>query len=101
MRSMKLFAVAVLAVVLALSSAQSAFAGTWIIYDDGTAEGGDLNLLGYIAVRFSAPAGSRLVRIAYYYYSGTITAILLRILDSDGQTVLFGPLSTTPGDNPG
>jgi len=96
MRSFRLLAVAVLAVVLALSSAQGAFAGTWIIYDDGTAEGEAYHLQNYIAVRFSAPAGSVLLRIAYYRVYATATAFDLYVLGSDGQTVLFGPQSTTP-----
>jgi hypothetical protein len=96
MRHVRLLLVAVLAVLLAVSSAQSAFAGTWIIYDDGTAEGLDLHLGEYIAVRFSAPAGSVLLRIAYYRVFTTEIAFDLYILDSNGQTVLFGPQSTTP-----
>jgi hypothetical protein len=96
MRSIRLLAVAVLAVVLALSSTQNVFSGTWIIYDDGAAEQGISNVLGCMAVRFSAPPGSLLLRIAYYRTFTTEIAFNLYILDSDGQTVLFGPQSTTP-----
>jgi hypothetical protein len=94
MRSTALLAVAILAVVLALSSAQNAFSGTWITYDDGTPEHEDLNLLGCIAVRFSAPPGSELLRVAYYRMHTVETAFNIYILGSDGQTVLFGPQST-------
>lgn len=101
MRSMRLLAVAVLAVVLALSSAQNAFSGTWIKYDDGTPEQSVFKYLsphslGCMAVRFSAPPGSALLSVAYYRMFTTEQAFDLYILGSDGQTVLFGPQSTTP-----
>jgi hypothetical protein len=73
MRSMRLFVVTVLVVVLALTSAQNAFASFLIAYDDGTADSawglvaGDMD-----AVLFSLPSGSSnvgLLTVSAYVYS--------------------------------
>ena len=68
MRSSRLVAVAVLAVVLALSSAQNASATIEISYDDGTPERGMGNPANqYMAVRFSLPfAPARLVMARFW-----------------------------------
>jgi hypothetical protein len=57
--SMKLVAVAVLAVVLALSSTQNAFAASTLAYDDGTNEDDFAMALGSAAVDFAFPLGDR------------------------------------------
>ena len=60
MRSARLLTVAVLAVMLALSSAQSAFGVTELAYDDGTAETGSSSFAGsLLGVKFSLPTGWR------------------------------------------
>ena len=102
MRSSRLLAVAVLAVVLALSSAQNAFGVTELSYDDGTPEAPFyLASGGLAAVRFSLPTGwssAKLLTAKYhiFYYSGL--AFTVRIFDSGGVTELCctPPLDVTP-----
>ena len=101
MRSARLLAVAVLAVVLAVSSVQNAFAATELKYDDGTAEDYFyLSTGGVAAVRFSLPTGwssAKLLTAEYYiyYYSGI--AFRVRIFNSGGVTeLLLPPLDVTP-----
>jgi hypothetical protein len=68
MRSIRILAVVVLAVVLALSAAQNAFAAQWIFYDNGTYGGeNDSKLVG---VRFSLPTGvssAHLLTVKFYW----------------------------------
>jgi hypothetical protein len=66
---MRLLAVAVLAVVLALSSAQNAFSSQWIIYDNNSP-----NVIGeltqFAGVRFSLPNGvssAHLLAVSFYW----------------------------------
>jgi hypothetical protein len=68
MRSSRLLVVAVLAVVLALSAAQNAFATQWIFYDNGTS-GGE-NQMDFVGVRFSLPTGvssAHLLAVSFYW----------------------------------
>jgi hypothetical protein len=68
MRSMRLLAVAVLAVVLALSSAQNAFSSQEISYDTG-APMGDWGH-PYVGVKFSLPTGVssvHLLAVSFYW----------------------------------
>jgi hypothetical protein len=98
MRSARLLAVAVLAVVLALSSAQNAFATVELAYD-GT---------GYlvaaptssIAVRFSLQAGwsgAKLLTARYYVLVSTgVNSFTVHIFDEDRATDLTTPFTATP-----
>ena len=77
MRSIRLLTVAVLAVVLALSSAQNAFAATELAYDSGSwFDNYALNVGESLVVRFvlsdfvSWPQ-AKIVRVAIYVYSGS------------------------------
>jgi hypothetical protein len=78
MRSTKLLAVAVLAVVLALSSAQNAFATTELAYDKNSwFDNQNLNVGELLAVRFTLSdfvswPQARVVRVAFYVYSGDV-----------------------------
>ncbi len=68
MHSMRSLAVAVLAVVLALSAVQNAFASQWIIYDNDHALAELLQFV--VGVRFSLPAGvptAHLVTVSFYW----------------------------------
>jgi hypothetical protein len=67
MRSMRLLAVAVLAVVLALSSAQNAFAVTELAYDNGSNGGGVLH--DYAGVLFQLPSGVSSARVKYVRFA--------------------------------
>jgi hypothetical protein len=96
MRSARLLVVAVLAVVLALSSAQNAFAAIELYYDDGTAETGvTLGTPGTsLAVRFFLSdfglSGTYKVRtVRYYIYDipGAST-FTVRVYGSDGSAEL-------------
>lgn len=70
MRSFRLLAVAILAVVLALSSAQNAFASAEIFYDTGSFVAWiDVRFVGTVAVRFSLPSGCFSVSGARFYAS--------------------------------
>ena len=103
MRSSRLLAVAVLAVVLALSSAQYAFGATELSYDNGTASSSDYFSAftgGLAAVKFSLPTGwssAKLLTAKYYilYYPQPFT---VHIFDSGGVTELCctPPLDVTP-----
>jgi hypothetical protein len=76
MRSIRLLAVAVLAIVLALSSAQNAFATTELAYDTNSwFDNQSLDVGESIAVRFTLSdfvswPQARVVRVAFYVYSG-------------------------------
>jgi hypothetical protein len=69
------FAVAVLTFVLAASSPQHVFAGTWLWYDDGTPEAGWAYGSGtQVAVRFSLPSElpeAQVLTASYYIYGGS------------------------------
>lgn len=101
MRSMRLLAVAVLAVVLALSSAQNAFAATELAYDDGTAESAASPLVGgLVAVRFSLPTGwsaAKLLTARYYIEFGP-SIFRVHVYGSTWTTELCctPPLDVTP-----
>jgi len=85
MRSARLLAVAVLVVVLALSSAQNAFAATELYYDDGDAEAGIYSEVvgGRFAVRFSLPAGwSAAQVVGVRFYSMSYGPAIVRIYGS-------------------
>jgi len=71
-RSFRILAVAVLAVVLALSSAQNAFAVTELAYDDGVSVSGVLPTYG--GVRFSLPTGVTSAKLLYIRFDWSITA---------------------------
>ena len=72
MRSMRVLAVAVLAVVLALSSAQNAFAVTELAYDDGLSVSGVVPVYG--GVRFSLPTGVTSAKLLYIRFDWSIDA---------------------------
>ncbi len=78
MRSMRLLAVAVLAVVLALSSAQNAFATTELAYDknswfDNQALGaGELLAVRFTLSDFVSWPQAKVVRVAFYVFSGDV-----------------------------
>lgn len=86
MRSMRLLAVAVLAVVLALSSAQNVFASTEIAYDDSV----PVTTIGmtYLAVRFT-PSGQVRVVGARFYAQTINVPTTGYITGSDHTTVLL------------
>jgi len=95
-RSIKLLAVAVLAVVLALSSAQSVFASTEIAYDDGVGVTGLSSTYG--AVRFTASTDSaRLVQIKLYAWRAWPGPNTVYVTESDPTTVITSfPLISIP-----
>ena len=73
-RSIKLLTVAVLAIVLALSSAQNAFSSQWIIYDTGSSS----NPVNeeFVGVRFSLPtdvSSAHVLTVSFYW--GAYTSI--------------------------
>jgi hypothetical protein len=76
---MRLLAVAVLAVVLALSAAQNAFAATELAYDKNSwFDNQALNVGELLAVRFTLSdfvswPQARVVRVAFYVFQGTDT----------------------------
>jgi len=104
MRSARLLAVAVLAVVLALSSAQNAFATVTLAYDNGTP--GALGLGGtYWGVKFSLPSGVSSALLTYVRWAENIPNIPLPlkiiVTKPDHVTVIGSPISLTgPGNNP-
>jgi hypothetical protein len=67
MRPIRLLVVSVLAVVLMLSSVQSAFSSQWIIYDNDTSVN-SWNIAEFVGVRFSLPSGfssARLLTVSF------------------------------------
>lgn len=71
-RSFRLLAIAVLAVVLALSSAQKAFSSQWIIYDNNS--GHFPSDSTFVGVRFSLPNGvssAHLLAVSFYWVEET------------------------------
>ena len=102
-RSVKLCAVAVLAIMLALSSAQNVFASTELIYDDGLPANAAIfpNAGVSMAVRFSLPAGVSSAKLLTARYNldlspTTVNTFTVRILDDDRTTDLTPPFSATP-----
>lgn len=88
-RSIKLLAVAVLAVVLALSSAQNAFAVTELVYDSGVAWGG--LAAAFTGVRFSLPGGVASAQLAYIRFDWAfigVNDVRVHITGPDHQTLL-------------
>ena len=88
----------VLTTILALSIVPSAFAGTWIYYDSGTATTNMSEAIGdYETVRFTSPCGSALILTARYYIDSSHPAAFnVHVFDSDGSTQLFAPLGVNP-----
>jgi len=102
MRSARLFAVAVLAVVLALSAAQNAFASTEIMYDNGNNVAGcaltriDGILGNTYAVLFSLPAGwssATLSGAEVWVWQGF--SVVLHVESSPGLDALMPALPIT------
>jgi len=95
MRSARLLAVVVLAVVLALSSAQNAFASVKLYYDSGV-QGGYGGSFSYAGVRFSLPSGVNSAHLLDIQYGwGTLTdtnALTIYITGSDHTTPLAAPI---------
>ena len=103
-RSFRLLAVAVLAAVLALSSAQNAFASVELAYDDGISNGLIIPVAGgSVAVRFSLQAGwsgAKLVTARYSLSLGVgVNSFTVYILDQDQATDLTPPFTVTPSAN--
>jgi len=106
MRSARLLAVAVLALALALPSAQNVHAGQWIIYDDNvwtppTDHGVGENAGTYVVERFSPPSSpARLVAVEVwlmYQEPGQSPPLELYVWDSSFSE-LAGPITVTfPG----
>jgi hypothetical protein len=91
MRPIRLLVVTVLAVVLMLSSAQSAFSNQWIIYDNDTPEN-SWNTAEFVGVRFSLPSGfssARLLTVSFAW------AELADVLGS-GMLMAIHPSQETP-----
>jgi hypothetical protein len=68
-RWVRILAVTVLAVVLALSAAQNAFSSQWIIYDNNSQSNDEL-LGTFVGVRFSLPNGvssAHLLAVSFYW----------------------------------
>ena len=96
-RSVKLFAVAVLAIVLTLSSAQNAFAVTELAYDNGQMLGGTGD--NYEGVRFSLPSGasSGLLRYVRWETGDSSSPLTIHITGPDHLTDLPGSPINLPG----
>ena len=96
MRSIRLLAVAVLAVVLAVSSAQEAFAVVQLKYDNGTV--GATVWVGslYVGVRFSLPSGvsSAHLLTVYYQFDGADEDLTMHITGANHVTELTTPIAT-------
>jgi hypothetical protein len=91
MRSASLLAVAVLAVVLALSSAQNAFATVQLYYDNGTSNAA--YLAPYGGVRFSLPSGvssARLTYIRWSFFASVTLPLTIYVTGPDHKTQLSG-----------
>jgi hypothetical protein len=99
MRSARLLAVAVLAVVLAVSSAQNVFASTEIAYDDGTFVGS--TTANYLGVMFTVTGGAsmKLVQIRFRSPQATPYTHTVYVTQSDHTTVItsFAITVTTSG----
>jgi hypothetical protein len=79
------------------------FAATWLFYDDDDPEFSTCHSTDYYhAVRFSLPAGwpqAKITKISFFIHEETATPFApfdAYIFDSDGSTILLGPLSVTP-----
>ncbi len=96
-RSFRLLAVVVLAVVLALSSAQNAFAATELAYDNGTTFGGLGTVFG--GVLFSLPSGvvSGALRYVRWQVGAGIIPFTIHITGPDHVTELPGSPIILPG----
>lgn len=102
MRYMRFLAVAVLAVVLALSSAQNAFAAVGLAYDNGNTK--DTVGTAYAGVRFSLPAGVVSARLVYVRFADSSTGDLwIHVTAANHITELSGsPIHVgDPGQPPG
>jgi len=93
----------VLVAVLSLSMVPDVFAATWLFYDDDDPEFSTCHSTGYYhAVRFSLPNGwpqAKITKISFFIHEETATPFApfdAYIFDSDGSTILLGPLSVTP-----
>jgi hypothetical protein len=95
MRSARLLAVAILAVVLALSSAQNAFAKIELAYDDGTPVGGGMT--PFAGVWFSLPSGVFAARLLYVRFDWTADplSLVVHITGSNHVTELTAPITLT------
>lgn len=87
----RLFLGAMFAVLLSISSAHNAFAGTWLIYDDGSPSGGIA--ANFVGVRFSLPS-SRKARIltVRFSLSQTYASVIIHITAADHVTHLTPPM---------
>jgi hypothetical protein len=105
MRSIRLLAATILAVVLALSMTQNAFASTEIAYDDGGAEvGWGLDTGDMYAVLFSLPfAGSaKLLTVrAYVVGCDECGGWLVHVTDSAHVELAAPFMSPSPTNTPG
>ena len=92
--------VAVLAVVLALSAAQNAFAAVQLYYDNGTESAG--SIVDYGGVLFSLPSGVSSARLVYVRWSVGPNALPLTIYATkpDHVTQLSGSPIVLPGSGP-
>lgn len=87
---MRLLAVAVLAVVLALSAAQNAFATVQLYYDNGTNGGASMGA-PYAGVLFSLPSGVFSAHLTYVRWHGNAPGSrTIYITRQDGVTQLSG-----------
>jgi hypothetical protein len=86
--------------LLTISSIQLAFAGTWLSYDDGTADGAWACITSnpIYAVKFTLPDGwtnARLLTVSAFKTPDEISAdqgeLNIQVLSSDFSTVLAGP----------
>jgi hypothetical protein len=97
MRSLRVLAVAVLAVVLALSAVQNAFASTELAYDDNNHTAGT-QVVGVAAVHFSLPSGwaGAILSGAEYYNPDIATVAKLHVSSGQGSgSDLVAPTSVT------
>ena len=100
-RSFRLLAV--LAVVLALSSVQNAFATVELAYDTGS-YGGVVNVSAYVGVRFSLPSGVSSARLRYVRWADNRPDWLttIHITGPDHATELSGsPIALLANDPAG
>jgi hypothetical protein len=95
MRSARLLAVVVLAVVLAVSSGQNAFAATELYYDAGPPPTSNISLPEgrYLAVRFSVSTAKLLT--AKIWWDFGVGMVNLHVLGSDRTTNLITPFPVT------
>jgi hypothetical protein len=93
---MRVLAVAVLAVVLALSAVQSAFAATELAYDNGSfhgADGPNWGAVRFVLADFGFSGSVRLLKVRFYFFFSQVQEpVRIHVYASDGVT----PLCCTP-----